>query len=241
MWVDMEKLVSGAPVTGSNSSAQTYCNDQVMKFSSTANDDKKSPSVADGPSQDKEGSGPAPGLAAPDDSQPTPHRKRGQSHHPHLPREKRDSAIQVTASEVNNPLDTRSITPVTIDSGSFRSVDGKASAKEEVLVVSDIEAHFAESLCNCDQSRGPDFVSHHEKIFCDMKTKTTDPLCDGAAQTDCFALDHVQKRIRKRGAAGAQDEGVHRSYKKVTEWIGKDTISADSADAQSIPKDRRLE
>ena len=146
MWVDMEKLVSGAPVTGSNSSAQTYCNDQVMKFSSTANDDKKSPSVPDGLSQDKEKSGPAPDIAAPDDSQPKPQRKRGQPHHPHLPREKRNSAIQVTVTEVNNPLDTRGITPVTIDSGSFRSADGKTSAKEEVLVVSDIEAHSAESL-----------------------------------------------------------------------------------------------
>ena len=239
MWVDMEKLVSGATVTGSNSSTQTYCNDQVMKFSSTANDDKKSPSVPDGLSQEKEGSGPAPGLVAPDNSQSKPQQKRRQPHHPHLPQEKRDSAIQAPESGVNSPLGAGSVTPVTTESGSFRSADGKTSAKEEVLVVSDIEAHSAESLCNSDRSRGPDFVSHHEKTFCDMKTKTTHPLCEGSAQTDCFALDSVEKKIRKRGAAGTQDARVHRSYKKVTEWTGKDTSSADSADAQSIPKGGR--
>ena len=239
MWVDMEKLVSGAPVTGSNSSAQTYCNDQVMKFSSTTNDDKKSPSVPDGLSQDKEGSGPAPGLAALDNSQPKPQRKRGQPHHPHLPGEKRDSAIQVAASGVDRPLHAESASPVTTESGSFKSADGKTSAKEDVLVVSDIEAHSAEDLCGSSRSRGPDFVSHHEKKFCDMKTKTTHPLCEGSAQTDCFALDHVEKKIRRRGAAGTQDEGVHRSYKKVTAWTSKDTSTADSADAQTIPKARR--
>ena len=236
MWVDMEKLVSGAPVTGSNSSAQTYCNDQVMKFSSTTNDDKKSPSVPDGLSQDKEGSGPAPGLAAPDNSQSKTQRERGQPHHPHLSREKRDSAIQVTASGVNNPLNAESTTPVTTESGSFKSADGKLSAKEEVLVVSDIEAHSAEDLCGSDRSRGPDFVSHYEKKFCDMKTKTTHPLCEGSVLTDCFALDHVEKKIRKRGAAGTQDERVHRSYKKVTEWAKEDTGSTDSADPQNVSK-----
>ena len=55
----MEKMVAGAPVAGSNSSRQTYCNDQAMKFSYTKGDGAKNPAVPDGLTQDKQGNGPA--------------------------------------------------------------------------------------------------------------------------------------------------------------------------------------
>ena len=71
MWVGMEKMVAGAPVAGSNSSTQTYCNDQAMKFSSTKGDGAKDPAVPDGLTQDKQGNGPGPGVAAPPSAAPT--------------------------------------------------------------------------------------------------------------------------------------------------------------------------
>jgi hypothetical protein len=159
MWVDMEKMVAGAPVTGSNSSTQTYCNDQAMKFSSKTGDGTKNPSVPNGLTQDKQGSGPAPGIAAPGSSQP---QKRGEPQHPHLPPGKRDLPNAGTPAKVDNPSPVSHISTIAKETGSYKSSDGKSSASEQVLIISDIESHSAEDLCRSEFFRGPDFVSHYE-------------------------------------------------------------------------------
>ena len=57
------------------------------------------------------------------------------------------------------------------ETGSYIASNGASSAPEQVLVISDIEAHSAEDLCASDLSRGPDFVSQYGKKFCNMTTK----------------------------------------------------------------------
>jgi len=159
MWVDMEKMVAGAPVTGSNSSTQKYCNDQTMKFSFKTGDGTKNPSVPDGLTQDKQGNGPAPGIAAPGSSQP---QTRGQPQHPHLPPGKRDLPNAGTPAKVDNTSPVSSISAIAKETGSYKYSDGKSSAWEQVLIISDIESHSAEDLCRSEFFRGPDFVSHYE-------------------------------------------------------------------------------
>lgn len=44
----------------------------------------------------------------------------------------------------------------------------------------------ARGLCNSEGSVGPNFYSHHEKLFCDMLGKKLFPLCDGNITQECF-------------------------------------------------------
>ena len=232
MWVDMEKMVAGAPVVGSNSSTETYCNDQAMKFSSTKGDGTKNPVVPDGLTQDKQGSGPAPGVVAPWESTsaatPTaspPPDKRGEAHHPHLPPGKRALSSTGTSAGVHNVSPVSTVSAKATETGSYRSSNGTSSGPERVLVISDIEAHSAEDLCASDYARGPDFVSQYEKKFCDMATRTIYPLCDGSVQTDCFDVDQAGKTLRKRGGA---EDGTTKGYKNVHNWSSNDVHSSRS-------------
>ena len=56
------------------------------------------------------------------------------------------------------------------------------------LVASVHDKHSAKALCESDTSHGPDFVSHRERIFCDMSTKMHWPLCaeGDKVQSDCY-------------------------------------------------------
>lgn len=71
------------------------------------------------------------------------------------------------------------------------------------LVVSRMVSN-ATALCESATSRGPDFVSEHEGVYCDMQTRDTLPVCTGNSKTDCFDLESnaMQKRdgsvVRKR-------------------------------------------
>ena len=226
MWVDMEKMVAGAPVAGSNSSTQTYCNDQAMKFSSTKGDGAKNPAVPDGLTQDKQGNGPGPGVAVPTGS--PPQQKREEPQHPHLPRGKRNSAISGTPAQVNSASPVSSLSVTATETGSYIASNGASSGPEQVLVISDIEAHSAEDLCASDFSRGPDFVSQYEKKFCDMTTKTTHPLCDGSVKTDCFDVDQAGKKLRKRGGEG---DGTTKGYDNVQSWSANDAASSGTTKA----------
>ncbi|RDL36634.1 Uncharacterized protein BP5553_05986 [Venustampulla echinocandica] len=54
------------------------------------------------------------------------------------------------------------------------------------LITSGNPAHSAMELCNSGNSVGPDFVSHHEGLFCDMSEKELWPLCSTVIKTGCF-------------------------------------------------------
>lgn len=49
---------------------------------------------------------------------------------------------------------------------------------DNILIIDDIPQHTAQRLCEDQTSAGPDFVNPVDGVFCDMKSKTTYPLCD---------------------------------------------------------------
>lgn len=63
--------------------------------------------------------------------------------------------------------------------------------KDERLVVSSFKTQNATEVCAEPTNYGPDFVSLHEGVYCDMDTRKTLPLCgtDSDALGDCFDLD----------------------------------------------------
>ena len=240
MWVDMSMLLSGAPVPGDNTTTDTFCKSQIMKFSSTgvAYD---VPNVPDGLNQDQEGKGPnkrqlSPGrfdrraTTGTTSSNPVSSSVSG-----HM------SIAMGTGAPFPKPFGTNPPYPLTettnpksIGTDPPFPVSGTASSKPAAtgslvsangaltqLVVSDISAHSATTLCNHDMSRGPDFVSTIENLFCDMETKTLYPLCTGSQSSNCFTIDKDQKKIRKRGGDGSgANDALHRSYRAVNHWQG---------------------
>ena len=49
---------------------------------------------------------------------------------------------------------------------------------KESIVGSHDEMHSANDLCTDPMAWGPNFVSFHERMFCDMRQKEVWPLCD---------------------------------------------------------------
>jgi hypothetical protein len=82
------------------------------------------------------------------------------------------------------------------------------------LVVSDAASHSASYLCNADSSHGPDFVSTHEGLFCDMGSRIVWPLCnhtDGTSTGNCFDLE---ARLLIHNLHSKRDS----PYNRVTVW-----------------------
>lgn len=212
MWADMEAVISGASVSGSNSSTATYCNQQIMKFSSSTVD-KKSNQVPAGLNKDATGSDAPPSKrsrierylprAAPS-AMPQPY-SNGTS-----------TNITIPASG-NGTFISANMTIPAAGNGTFISANGTQTQ----LVVSDIESHSAKELCTHPRSRGPDFVSKMENLFCDMTSRKTYPLCTDTQAKDCFSIDTAGKKMMKRGEDGtsAADQ-VHRDYHFVQHWQG---------------------
>ncbi|KAL5336717.1 hypothetical protein BJX70DRAFT_267110 [Aspergillus crustosus] len=92
----------------------------------------------------------------------------------------------------------------------------RAAWADEQLVISNDETHHSASkLCASETSVGPDFVHIAEKLFCDMDSHTTYPLCSETTNsTSCFDLD-AQKLI-KEGDLQARD--APSPYSSVRDW-----------------------
>ncbi|EUC37755.1 hypothetical protein COCVIDRAFT_92992 [Bipolaris victoriae FI3] len=60
------------------------------------------------------------------------------------------------------------------------------------LVISSEPGHNATELCASNTSRGPDFVSLFEGIYCNMETRETVPVCDTGATGLCFNAEAKQ-------------------------------------------------
>jgi len=89
------------------------------------------------------------------------------------------------------------------------------------LVFSEYHGHSARVICESHSSLGPDFISLHERMYCDMCEKVSWPLCeDGVVDMNCF--DHELKRLRVRdengNVIGKRDE-LHKVYKREQYWI----------------------
>ncbi|KAL6721303.1 hypothetical protein ACLMJK_000405 [Lecanora helva] len=79
------------------------------------------------------------------------------------------------------------------------------------LVSSSHDKHSAQKLCESEASRGPDFVSWSEGIFCDMKAKTHWPLCENdKVETDCYHWDTHSLVTKGERAA--------KNYSHVEQW-----------------------
>lgn len=78
---------------------------------------------------------------------------------------------------------------------------------ETLLIASRSTQHSARELCESDTSRGPDFISHHEGLHCNMTTREFKPLCDGSNVEDCFAWEPQSRVVGKRNVAQVLDYG----------------------------------
>jgi hypothetical protein len=61
--------------------------------------------------------------------------------------------------------------------------------------------HNSTALCSDPLSYGPDFVSFHEGVYCDMTTRSTWPLCSASIGYECYDWEtHTLKylKLRKR-------------------------------------------
>ncbi|KAL4923011.1 uncharacterized protein BDV17DRAFT_30811 [Aspergillus undulatus] len=52
--------------------------------------------------------------------------------------------------------------------------------QREWLIVSSLEGHSAQELCDNESFLGSDFISLHERLFCDMEEGKLRPLCDAS-------------------------------------------------------------
>lgn len=80
--------------------------------------------------------------------------------------------------------------------GALGELDHKVKrAVDTRIVVTSDPSHNATALCESETSRGPDLVSLAEKVYCNMETRKTLPLCDeDKVVTDCFHVDSKQER-----------------------------------------------
>lgn len=93
----------------------------------------------------------------------------------------------------------------------------RSQKSAERMVISSRSEHSAVELCESQTSRGSDFVSKPEGMFCDMETKTLHPLCGSRMDGDCFDLDSRELQSRRRDVL-ALSRMVLREYKSVAEW-----------------------
>ena len=102
----------------------------------------------------------------------------------------------------------------------FKKRDGDGAAHLEAgstikkradtrLVVSSFPGHNATELCESETSRGPDFVSTTEGVFCNMESRKVQPLCKGDLEDGCFSL--VGATERSKGGSG-------KAYSEVIQW-----------------------
>lgn len=88
------------------------------------------------------------------------------------------------------------------------------------LVTSVQPAHSAKELCESDMSFGPDFVSYHEGLFCDMSEKQLWPVCQEASETDCFDNDTRTMRAPSLSGRDVQSGAPvpTKDYHSIEDW-----------------------
>ena len=94
----------------------------------------------------------------------------------------------------------------------------KAGQHRKKIIISHHEGQSALDLCSSQKSRGPDFVSVKEQVYCDMTHKTVHPLCSNTVRRNCFSIDHDAIQVKKRRHTQDRAETVHRQYHKVETW-----------------------
>ncbi len=89
------------------------------------------------------------------------------------------------------------------------------------LIIDQSKGHSAKALCESKTSRGPDFVSVKEGLFCDMDAKKIWPVCNEKKTSGCFDV----KAGTMRPGKGLQGRDVEtgaivpkKTYKKKKTW-----------------------
>ncbi|KAK0649828.1 hypothetical protein B0T16DRAFT_457202 [Cercophora newfieldiana] len=76
---------------------------------------------------------------------------------------------------------------------STNSTSHSSRSKFKDLIILDHNPnHSARELCESLTSRGPDFASYVESLFCRMSDKTLWPFCDNNTRTQCFSIESKQ-------------------------------------------------
>lgn len=103
---------------------------------------------------------------------------------------------------------------------SSRPRPSRSQKSADRLIVSSRKSQSAVELCKSPTSRGSDFASTNEGLFCDMSTRTLYPLCSNTTTSDCFDLEAEEMQLTRRGA----DDGVpgrverRKRYKRISYW-----------------------
>jgi hypothetical protein len=103
------------------------------------------------------------------------------------------------------------------------NVQGVKNNMPNLLIVSSINGHSAKEVCQDPNSLGPDFVHTGEKLFCDMETARTWPVCDGSVTEGCFDLEtKSMKNFAPGNHAARSVDGRHKvpakSDQNFEEW-----------------------
>ena len=176
--------------------------DKGMKFSKTTSDKHQAPFHSSSSSQRRNRIAPAPGKRSSGVGAPYP---------------KRDGTGSTPSGTSTGSASLTTGTGLPQSSGVLYSSDGHQSTR---LVVSSHEVHSAKQLCDSETSRGPDFVSLGEDLYCEMnsKQKKVYPLCKGGDTSDCFDLKDTLNTAAKRIVRRGQNGGPNRYYDTVTHW-----------------------
>lgn len=82
------------------------------------------------------------------------------------------------------------------------------------LVISAGSGHSATELCEHPRSLGPDFVNPEEGVFCDMRNKTTLPVCGGGVAENCFSME----TLSMNGGVSSRFKRSSTPYTYVRDW-----------------------
>ncbi|WPH01777.1 Hypothetical protein R9X50_00463000 [Acrodontium crateriforme] len=87
------------------------------------------------------------------------------------------------------------------------------------LIVNSRVQQSAVDLCHSPTSRGQDFASTNEGLFCDMETKTLHQLCSDSVKVDCYDLDTEQMALTRVSdpKRGIQSRDV-KNYNRLSHW-----------------------
>ncbi|KAL8927833.1 MAG: hypothetical protein Q9172_001206 [Xanthocarpia lactea] len=100
------------------------------------------------------------------------------------------------------------------------AVFGEASSSS-VVIISTSPNHSAKELCESETSRGFDFVSSTENLFCDMESKKLWPVCDTTTTSACFDMISSTmkpgKGLRGRDSRSGQIPPA-KQYAKTVHW-----------------------
>ncbi len=100
------------------------------------------------------------------------------------------------------------------------AVFGEASSSS-VVIISTSPNHSAKELCESETSRGFDFVSSTENLFCDMESKKLWPVCDTTTTSACFDMISSTmkpgKGLRGRDSRSGQIPPA-KQYTKTVHW-----------------------